>query len=57
MIEHAEALERARRYLSSTPGLVPVEILTEATMELDFGWMFFYQSTECLRTHIDVSRF
>ncbi|MCA9251446.1 MAG: hypothetical protein KDA54_09970 [Phycisphaerales bacterium] len=50
--QEAEAIVRAHleRISKSDPRGVEVEIVSDATIERPFGWVFFYNSVEFLRT-------
>lgn len=48
MITYEDALLKANGYLNEMD--LNVCLLTEHTIEFEYGWVFFYQSAEYLRT-------
>ena len=58
MIDKEKARELAWEKLKeSSPRLIDqIEIVDDATMNIDYGWVFFYQSKEFLETRNFSSR-
>ncbi|WP_193367347.1 YrhB domain-containing protein [Pelagibius marinus] len=51
MIDYEEAREIVEQHLAETAtGTPKLVLLDDETMEEDFGWVFFYQSEEYLRS-------
>jgi hypothetical protein len=50
VVNEAEARAAARQHLDQKRSSVELVILDELTREEDFGWVFFYQSAEYLKS-------